>query len=87
MKVNGKYEYFCLSALALNSRTSSCSISPTAGCRALLHPHMAGPFDLTAPVTKMLAIGRWTEKGMDKAARFSLPLADAYNIKMMKWLP
>ncbi|MDR6944123.1 hypothetical protein [Mucilaginibacter pocheonensis] len=34
--------------------------------------HMAGPFDLTAPVTKMLAIGSWTEKGRDKAARFPL---------------
>jgi len=32
--------------------------------------HMAGPFDMTAPTTKMLAIGRWTEKGLDRAARF-----------------
>ena len=32
--------------------------------------HMAGPFDLTAPATKILAIGNWTEKGLDRAARF-----------------
>lgn len=32
--------------------------------------HMAGPFDLSAPITKILAIGRWTEKGLNKAARF-----------------
>ncbi len=32
--------------------------------------NMAGPFDLTAPVTKILAIGNWTEKGLDRAARF-----------------
>jgi hypothetical protein len=31
---------------------------------------MAGPYDLSTPTTKMLAIGRWTEKGQDRAARF-----------------
>lgn len=32
--------------------------------------NMAGLFDLATPVTKILAIGRWTEKGHNKAARF-----------------
>jgi hypothetical protein len=32
--------------------------------------NMAGPYDLSTPTTKMLAIGRWTEKGQDRAARF-----------------
>jgi hypothetical protein len=35
-----------------------------------INENMAGPYDLTAPVTKMLAIGSWTEKGRDKATRF-----------------
>lgn len=34
--------------------------------------HLAGPFDLATPVTKILAIGRWTEKGLDRAARFPI---------------
>lgn len=31
--------------------------------------NMAGPFDLSTPVTKILAVGRWTEKGLDRTAR------------------
>lgn len=34
------------------------------------NPNMAGPFDLGTPITKILAIGHWTEKGKDRAVRF-----------------
>lgn len=33
---------------------------------------MAGAYDLTAPITKVLAIGRWTELGMDRAKRLPI---------------
>lgn len=32
--------------------------------------NMASPFDLGTPITKMLAIGHWTDKGKDRATRF-----------------
>ncbi|MDB5129826.1 hypothetical protein [Mucilaginibacter sp.] len=31
---------------------------------------ISNPIDLTTPTTKILAIGRWTEKGMDPKTRF-----------------
>ncbi|MTH15840.1 hypothetical protein [Flavobacterium sp. LC2016-01] len=38
--------------------------------------HMAGAIDLTTPVTKILAIGSWTEKGLDRKARLPIMIKE-----------